>query len=144
MLARGRSAGMGTDSRSPFIIIWLQASVLTCCLISLVGVKWSCLRIIKQAFPPFRFDPRTALVVVMAAKGYPGEYKKGTPIAPLDAAAACPDAQVTLFKLFYFSFIYRSGYLKATVVYANGSTRRALLPRRSTLPLHVPMPRLPC
>jgi len=31
---------------------WLRAGVLTCRLISLVGVKWSCLRINKQAFPP--------------------------------------------------------------------------------------------
>ena len=30
---------------------WLRASALTCRLISLVGVKWSCLRINKQAFP---------------------------------------------------------------------------------------------
>ena len=30
---------------------WLWASVLTCRFISLVGVKWSCLRINKQAFP---------------------------------------------------------------------------------------------
>jgi len=29
-----------------------QASALTYRLISLVGVKWSCLRINKQAFPP--------------------------------------------------------------------------------------------
>ena len=31
---------------------WLRASALTCRLIPLVGVKWSCLRINKQAFPP--------------------------------------------------------------------------------------------
>ena len=29
---------------------WLRASALTCRSISLVGVKWSCLRINKQAF----------------------------------------------------------------------------------------------
>ena len=33
---------------------WLRASALTCRLISLVGVKWSCLRINKQAFPPLQ------------------------------------------------------------------------------------------
>ena len=33
---------------------WLRASDLTCCLISLVGVQWSSLRINKQAPPPFR------------------------------------------------------------------------------------------
>ena len=31
---------------------------LTCRLISLVGVKWSCLRINTQAFPPFSLSPR--------------------------------------------------------------------------------------
>ena len=30
----------------------LRASALTCRLISLVGVKWSCLRMNKPAFPP--------------------------------------------------------------------------------------------
>ena len=32
---------------------WLRASALTRRLVSLVGVKWSCLRINKQAFAPF-------------------------------------------------------------------------------------------
>jgi hypothetical protein len=31
---------------------WQLASALTCRLISLVGVKWSCLRLNKKAFPP--------------------------------------------------------------------------------------------
>jgi len=31
---------------------WLRASALTCRLISLVVVKWSCLRINQTAFPP--------------------------------------------------------------------------------------------
>ena len=30
--------------------------------------------------PPLEWDPRTAMVVVMAAKGYPGSYPKDTPI----------------------------------------------------------------
>ena len=33
---------------------WLRSSALTCRLISLVGVKWSCLQINKPAFPPLR------------------------------------------------------------------------------------------
>ncbi len=33
-----------------------------------------------------RWDPRVALGVVMAAKGYPGSYRKGDPIHGLDAA----------------------------------------------------------
>jgi phosphoribosylamine-glycine ligase len=31
-----------------------------------------------------QWKPETALTVVMAAKGYPGSYKKGTPIRSLD------------------------------------------------------------
>jgi phosphoribosylamine--glycine ligase len=34
---------------------------------------------------PLQFDPRTALTVVMAAKGYPGTPEKGCPINGLDA-----------------------------------------------------------
>ena len=37
-------------------------------------------------------DP--ALCVVMAAKGYPGAYAKGTEIKGLDAAASDPDVQI--------------------------------------------------
>lgn len=44
---------------------------------------------------PLEWDPRTALLVVMAAKGYPGSYEKKTPINNLDAAAAIsPDAEI--------------------------------------------------
>ena len=41
---------------------WSQVSALTCRLISFVGVKWSCLRIKKQASPPLNlpFDWRTS------------------------------------------------------------------------------------
>jgi phosphoribosylamine--glycine ligase len=35
-----------------------------------------------------RWHDDTALTVVMASKGYPGSYPKGTPIGPLDAARA--------------------------------------------------------
>ncbi len=35
-----------------------------------------------------KWDPRAALTVVMAAEGYPGNYKKGTEIKGLDAAGA--------------------------------------------------------
>ena len=42
-----------------------------------------------------RWYPETALVVVMAAKGYPGRYERGTAIAGLEAAGALDD--VTLF-----------------------------------------------
>jgi len=41
-----------------------------------------------------RWKKEAALCVVMAAKGYPGSYKKGTPIRGLDAAGAVPDVVV--------------------------------------------------
>jgi phosphoribosylamine--glycine ligase len=40
------------------------------------------------------WDPNPALVVVMAAKGYPGSYKKGTPIEGFAAANAVPGVKV--------------------------------------------------
>jgi phosphoribosylamine---glycine ligase len=42
-----------------------------------------------------RWYEQAALTVVMAAKGYPGDYRKGTEIRHLDKAAALPD--VTIF-----------------------------------------------
>ena len=41
-----------------------------------------------------RWYPDAALTVVMAAKGYPGDYRKGTIIDGLDAAAAVEGAQI--------------------------------------------------
>jgi phosphoribosylamine---glycine ligase len=41
-----------------------------------------------------RWHDDAALTVVMAAKGYPGAYKKDTEIRGLDAAAAVPDVKV--------------------------------------------------
>lgn len=40
------------------------------------------------------WDPRPAVCVVMAAEGYPNDYRKGDPIRGLDAAAALPDTKV--------------------------------------------------
>ncbi|MCB1838761.1 MAG: phosphoribosylamine--glycine ligase [Alphaproteobacteria bacterium] len=40
------------------------------------------------------WSPETSLCVVMAAKGYPGSYEKGTPISCLDQAAQVNDVQV--------------------------------------------------
>ncbi|THD42339.1 MAG: phosphoribosylamine--glycine ligase [Bradyrhizobium sp.] len=45
------------------------------------------------ARPP-RFSERSALTVIMAARGYPGPYAKGTPIGGLDAASRTPDVTV--------------------------------------------------
>ncbi len=41
-----------------------------------------------------KWDPRTALCVVMASKGYPGEYEKGIPIDGLDDVENIPDVRV--------------------------------------------------
>jgi phosphoribosylamine--glycine ligase len=40
------------------------------------------------------WDPRPALGVVLAAEGYPGEYRKNDPIAGLDADAGLDDAKI--------------------------------------------------
>jgi len=44
--------------------------------------------------PPLDWDERTAVCVVMASEGYPGEYKKGFPILGLDEAAKVPNTKV--------------------------------------------------
>src|SRR3712207_7410310 len=41
-----------------------------------------------------RWNDAHSLVVVMAARGYPGAYRKGTAIRGLDRAAAVPGARV--------------------------------------------------
>ncbi|HEX7198232.1 MAG TPA: phosphoribosylamine--glycine ligase, partial [Dongiaceae bacterium] len=41
-----------------------------------------------------RWQPRTALTVVMAARGYPGDYRKGAEIRGLDAVAAMKGVKV--------------------------------------------------
>ncbi|MCA3646335.1 MAG: phosphoribosylamine--glycine ligase [Methylobacterium sp.] len=41
-----------------------------------------------------RFNPESAVGVVMATRGYPGSYPSGTPIGGLDDAAAMPGATV--------------------------------------------------
>ncbi len=44
--------------------------------------------------PPLEWDPRPAVCVVMAAKGYPERYAKGHPIRGLGEADALPDVKV--------------------------------------------------
>jgi phosphoribosylamine--glycine ligase len=44
--------------------------------------------------PPLEWDTRTAVCVVMASNGYPGEYAKGFPINGLDEAAKVPNTKV--------------------------------------------------
>jgi phosphoribosylamine--glycine ligase len=48
---------------------------------------------VLEAFD-LRWDPRTALTVVMAAEGYPGSYAKGSAIRGLEALTGDPDLQV--------------------------------------------------
>ena len=43
---------------------------------------------------PLQWDPRPAVCVVMASKGYPGSYEKGLPIRGLEQAAELPDVKV--------------------------------------------------
>lgn len=45
-------------------------------------------------FEEIEWDTRTAVCVVMAAEGYPGNYPKGQVIRGLDAAAQLPDVKV--------------------------------------------------
>ncbi len=48
---------------------------------------------LDQIDPP-EWDPRPAICVVMASKGYPGDYKKGQPIVGIDAADEMEDVKV--------------------------------------------------
>jgi phosphoribosylamine--glycine ligase len=72
-----------------------------------------------------RWLPDAALVVVMAARGYPGAYEKGSTIAGLDAADSVPGA-----KLFHAGTALKDGRVVANggrvlAVGAIGTTLRA-------------------
>jgi phosphoribosylamine--glycine ligase len=41
-----------------------------------------------------KWDPRPAITVIAASKGYPGDYEKGMPIAGVDQADAMEDVKV--------------------------------------------------
>ncbi len=47
-----------------------------------------------EELEPLRWDPRSAVSVVMASEGYPGEYERGFPIRGLDEAAKIPNVKV--------------------------------------------------
>ena len=44
--------------------------------------------------PPLEWDPRPAVCVVMASKGYPDRYDKGLVVRGLEAADKLPDVKV--------------------------------------------------
>lgn len=60
----------------------------------LAKVLLACAECKLDTLEPLEWDPRPAVCVVMAAKGYPGTYPKGDPIKGLDAAAKLPDVKV--------------------------------------------------
>ncbi len=47
-----------------------------------------------EQLEPLDWDPRPAVCVVMASRGYPGSYEKGFPIRGLEEAAQLPDVKV--------------------------------------------------
>jgi phosphoribosylamine--glycine ligase len=47
-----------------------------------------------EEIEPLEWDPRPAVCVVMASRGYPGTYEYGFPIRGLDEAAKLPDVKV--------------------------------------------------
>ena len=72
---------------------WLRASALTFRLISLVGVKWSCLRINKQASPPLqRYLGNKNLVRAIISYKHSGSMKTTT---HLDRMSHCKSASGT-------------------------------------------------
>jgi phosphoribosylamine--glycine ligase len=69
------------DPETQPILARLQSDLVDLCEAALSGTL---------ASVEARWDPRAALGVVMAAGGYPDSYRKGDPIAGLDAAAKLP------------------------------------------------------
>ena len=71
------------DPETQPILMRLQSDLIDLCEAALAGPG-----ALDQV--DARWDPRAALGVVMAAGGYPDAYRKGDPIAGLDAAARLP------------------------------------------------------
>jgi phosphoribosylamine---glycine ligase len=69
------------DPETQPILMRLQSDLVELCQAALAGS-------LHGSEP--RWDPRAALGVVMAAGGYPDQYRKGDPISGLDAAAKLP------------------------------------------------------
>ena len=69
------------DPETQPVLMRLKSDLVDLCEAALAGA-------LDRAQP--LWDPRAALGVVMAAGGYPGDYRKGDPIDGLDAAARLP------------------------------------------------------
>jgi phosphoribosylamine--glycine ligase len=69
------------DPETQPILMRLQSDLVDLCEAALAG---------RLDGVTARWDPRAALGVVIAAGGYPDEYRKGDPIGGLDAAARLP------------------------------------------------------
>jgi phosphoribosylamine--glycine ligase len=73
------------DPETQPILMRLESDLVELCLRALDGR-------LAEAAP--QWDRRSALGVVMAAGGYPGDYEKGLPIRGLDEVAGVPDTMV--------------------------------------------------
>jgi phosphoribosylamine--glycine ligase len=73
------------DPETQPILMRLRSDLVALCLSALDG---------RLGQAEADWDPRAALGVVMAAGGYPSEYRKGLPIEGLEAAEQFPDAKV--------------------------------------------------
>ena len=73
------------DPETQPVLLRLRSDLLAACLAACGG------RLGEVALD---WDPRPALGVVLAARGYPGTPETGAPIAGLEAAAAEPDVKV--------------------------------------------------
>ncbi|HEX3914676.1 MAG TPA: phosphoribosylamine--glycine ligase [Steroidobacteraceae bacterium] len=69
------------DPETQPILMRLQSDLVELCEAAIAGTLQNC---------EIRWDPRAALGVVMAAGGYPDNFRKGDPISGLEAAAALP------------------------------------------------------
>ena len=73
------------DPETQPVLFRMQSDLVALCLAALDG---------KLDEIHCDWDPRPALGVVLAAEGYPGDYRKNDPIAGLDADAGLDDAKI--------------------------------------------------
>ena len=73
------------DPEAQPVLLRLRSDLLAACLAACDG---------RLSGVALDWDPRPALGVVLAARGYPGAPETGAPIAGLAAAAAAPDVKV--------------------------------------------------